>query len=351
MWNLLDNIKNILIKKISDDINVYSYNEENNKEYIARLLYSAISIHIRLCILDKEVLDKKVFKSKKYLLSKGEELLEKFLLVFPEVRKWFYNENNKESPIVTIRDRLARSGDIISVGFNTDFGIPKSSFVNISSNSKLIRGIGNVNLFNIAGLLFIDRNKGNCNNIDFKEINKFFNYDMERLENVYVTYLNNPMNEIKESNQLKVFNKYGNKCLSNCWSDVINLKDNDITIYKYNDFDYGFIKKKDSRLFISSISKYDIDRLEVRRYMLNLKSECANPSIAYVNKVSKGYVQLKLTNKLPAIEESILLGLGWPKSNISDVTNLLFKIEVWDYIKLILTSLKIRMVEYKDGEV
>lgn len=347
----MDNIKKNLIKKISDDINVYSYNEENNKEYIARLLYSAISIHIRLCILDKRVFDKKVFKSKKYILSKGEEVLEAFLLVFPEVRGWFYNESNKESPIVTIRDRLERTGYIISVGFNTDLGIPKSSFVTISSNSKLIRGISNVKLFNIAGLLFIDRNRDKCNNIDFKEINRFFNYDTEGLENVYFTYLNKPMNEIKESDQLKVFDKYGNKRLSNCWGDVTNLKDDDITIYKYNDFDYGFIKKKDSRLFLSSISKYDIERLEVRRYMLNLKSECGNPSIAYVNKVGKGYVQLKLTNKLPTIEESILLGLGWPKNNINDVTNLVFRREVWDYIKLILTNLKIRMVEDKYGEV
>ena len=347
----MNNIKNILIKKISDDINVYSYNKENNTEYIARLLYSAISIHLRVCILNKEVLDKKVFKSKKYLLFKGEELLETFLLVFPEVREWFYNENNKESPIVTIRDRLERSGDIVSVGFNMDLGIPKSNFVAISSNSKLMRGISNINVFDVAGLLFIDRNKEEYNNIDFKEINKFFNYDMERLENVYFTYLNKPMNEIKENNQLKVFDKYGKKSLSNSWIDVINLKDDDITIYKYNDFDYGFIKKKNSRLFLSSISKYDIERLEVRRYMLNLKSECGNPSIAYVNKVGKGYVQLKLTNKLPTIEESILLGLGWPKNNINDVTNFVFRREVWDYIKLILTNLKIRMVEDKYGEV
>ena len=37
------------------------------------------------------------------------------------------------------------------------------------------------------------------------------------------------MNEIKESDQLKVFDKYGNKRLSNCWGDVTNLKDDDIT--------------------------------------------------------------------------------------------------------------------------
>ena len=46
----------------------------------------------------------------------------------------------------------------------------------------------------------------------------------------------------------------------------------------------------------------------------------------------------------------MIIGLA-KKNNINDVTNLVFRGEVWDYIKLILTNLKIRVVEDKYGEV
>lgn len=344
---ILSDKKNILIKNIASDIQVYSYENESNNEYISRVIYSLISIHMRLSILDRSFCDNTKFKSKKYILNRAEEMLNKFLMIYPESQDWFYDYDSNESVVNIIRDRLEAIGELLPVGFNNDLMLPNGDKVAISDYNIIIRSIKNIKSYNITGLSFIEKSRNKFKCVDISKINEFYNYNIERLNNIYKKYIVGNMNEITEYDNFKVFDKYNKGSFFNSWSNNINLKENDITIYKYNDFDYGFIKKVNGKLFMMPISKYDSSgkRLEVYRYILNLKSESGNPNIAYLKRINKKYIYLRLTNRLPKVEESILLGIGWPKKNINDVRNIIFKIEVLDYVRSILNNLNIKVVD------
>lgn len=331
----------LLIQQISRDTNIKKYKNESEESFISRLIYSVISFNIRLSVLDKRPFEVEEFKSKKYILQKGEEYLKSFTNIYPQINKWFMCE--EKSPIVLIRDRLEDIGELVPVGFDTDLGVPNFQSVNISNEYKVFRGIYKAKRLEFSGVTQLESHFKQ--EFDISQVNEFYNYNVELIRCRYVKYLKSNMKKIESIGHMEIFNKYGVGNLYNSWGEKINLNEGDVTIYKYNDFDYGFITKKNSDYFGISINNYDIENYEVRRYLLWLRDDCNNNVIAYKRKIDSGYVLLNLTCGLPKKELNIFYGLGWPYKSISDDKSFIFKIEVWDYIEAILSELKIKVVE------
>lgn len=326
---------------IAKDLKITKSIHENEKEFYARIVYSAISVHIRKCILDREFGDIEFGKSKIYIKKKCESILNSFIQIYPDIEEWFFE--NEENPIKIIRDRLQDAGDIINIGFDNRVDLVLNEYCSISNDFCVLRGLDFENMNNISGITFLKRY---ISNEEYKSsIDKFYNYNIERRKKRFEYYKSN-MTLAHELENTEIFDKYAKCSLYKSWRNDLIIADNDVTIYRNNINDYGFVKKVDGEIYIKPIDKYDIEHKEIRRYMLLLRSECKNQMNVYIDKNDCKYVHVAFKCKLPKDESIILNALGWPINNINGI-QFLFKKEVWSYIELILKDLELRVVENK----
>ena len=332
---------NDLFYDIAKDLKITKSIYESEKEFHARIVYSALSVHIRKCILDREFGECELGKSKIYIKQKCEKILDSFIQIYPDIKDWFYE--NEENPIKVIRDRLQAAGDIINIGFNNRVNLVLNEYCNISNDFCVIRGLDFENMSNISGITFLKRCI--CNEEFKSSIDRFYNYNIERRKKRFEYYKSN-MTLSHELENTEFFDKYAKCSLYKSWTNDFILENNDITIYRNNINDYGFVKRVDGNIYIKPVDKYDIEYDEIRRYMLLLRGECNNEMNVYIDNTDCKYIYASFKCKLPKDESRIFNALGWPINNINGI-KFLFKKEVWSYIELILKDLGLRMVESK----
>ena len=152
--------RNELINKIIQSLQMTRYYEESYDSYIARIIYSALSIWIRVATLDRENPSEyieKVGRSKRYIRNICTPFLENMLDLYPMARKWFYPNGVADHPITIIRDRLCASGELIDVGFDGSLAIPEYEECNLGNKFSLIRGICSEEIKIAAGLAQIQQ--------------------------------------------------------------------------------------------------------------------------------------------------------------------------------------------------
>ena len=81
---------NDLFYDIAKDLKITKSIYESEKEFHARIVYSALSVHIRKCILDREFGECELGKSKIYIKQKCEKILDSFIQIYPDIKDWFY---------------------------------------------------------------------------------------------------------------------------------------------------------------------------------------------------------------------------------------------------------------------
>lgn len=335
----MDNFYN----KISTDLNINILKNETENQYFSRLTYTALSLWLRTFVLNNMIFQKNRGISKKALFYKGKEWLDKIIELYPELSLWFYPEMDKHKvPIKIIRDTLYNVGELVNYGFTTEISLPNYKELELD-NFILHKGYMNKKLVSVSGLsLFLS--PGTISENDLLKIMNFYNIEDIIAEEL----LNKKIKSIKWTHEKvenkEIFNKYLKEPLSRSFSLNYELREKDITMYKANFNDYGFIKKENGKYYINQLSKYEIDEREVRRYQYALKSSVNNAQIAlYLIKEEDNVCILKLYSALPKLEESILMFFGWPVKNINDRMNFIFSLSVWSFIKHLLENLNIEL--------
>ncbi|MCK4258285.1 MAG: hypothetical protein KAX49_04865 [Halanaerobiales bacterium] len=342
------NDKYDIIKKINKNLKIGSYFGEANSHYMSRIIYSALSIWIRVSTLDENILsqeNEKTGVSKIHIINRCKPFLNSMTDIFPEIKEWFYPSDFDENPIIVLRDRLFNSGELVNAGFDTFLGLPKYQECNFSPQIRIIRGI-NANKFDSVSGICLLKLKNKNDTINYDKIFEFYGLYKKTSTSFLIDYLNSITWNKQDKLTSEVFNKYSKKPFSSSWSDDLIIKNNEVTLYKNDFFDFGFVKRKNKDIYTSQISDYLIGEFEVRRFMYAFKKQVNNPAVAkYKRYLDEETVELHLFNDLPRKEQSILLLLGWPKKSIMDKFNLIFHDSVWELVKMILDNLNIELQE------
>lgn len=340
--------KHDILNQIVNDLNLRHYKGEGRNQYISRVVYSALSMWIRISTLDEDIFQQpfnKIGVSKIHILNRCQPFLENMIELYPEIHSWFYPKEYKKNPIVIIRDRLCSGGELVDVGFNTDLALPCYQECVVNNRVGIIRGFNvgyRQKAAGLAQLKMLDEE----NTVDIGKALEFYNLKYQSAEEILNTYIKNIKWNKGEGISDLIFNKYYDNSFSNCWDSEYKLKDNDISLYKYGTNDFGFVKKTNGSIYTSQINQYLIERFEVRRFMYGLKCGVKNSIVAkYKRYEEAGLVELNLYNGLPSREQNILLLLGWPLQNVSDKYNLLFDASVWLFVEKVLKNLNIILQE------
>ncbi len=342
------NKKYDVLNRLRNDLNIAFYNGEKKAQYISRVIYTALSMWVRVSTLDEDIFETntdKIGVSKVHILNRCKPFLQTMIDIYPEINNWFYPKDSEENPIVVVRDRLYQGGDLVGVGFTTDLALPPYEECMMNKNVVLIRGFDGRMVKKTTGLM------------QYKLLNKINDYNIENAFDFFgmqkssaQEFLKKHLKNLKWNRQDRIseqiFNKLCKKSFSNCWEQKYQLKNNEISLYRVDNFDFGFVKKENDAFYISQLNDYLIEQYEVRRFMYGLKCSVGNSEIArYKRYNDEKLVELKLSSKLPLKEENVLLILGWPIKNINDKTNLLFHVSVWEFVEVVLKNLSITLLE------
>ena len=186
--------KNQILDKISKDLNIFRYGDEDLRLYKSRVVYSALSNWVKISTLDIDNLNDSQEvrgQSQKYIFNKVSIFLDNMIEIFPEINDWFYPEDIKEKPETIVIDRLKKSGEIIKSGFNSYLALPEYEECVIDNKIKSTRGIDSNYMQIYSGLTMLKQSEEDLE-IDQLRIFDFYgveNITANEILNVYIKYV------------------------------------------------------------------------------------------------------------------------------------------------------------------
>lgn len=342
-----------LIDQMAIDLQIFKFNEEPEESYINRLLYSAIGAWIIQSMKDSRIAptNQKIGVSKTYLTQKISNIVTEFLTLFPSFIN--YLDGMSEIEVARImRENYEKGGFINSEEFG-EFIIPaplKRCFIN--GEWLLVRNDYQNIVGKAVGLGVFAKNNHLDNVCNIGELFCLNLMNAEKWTMKYIDALNWREAE-RVGETTKFFNPIATSIMSKSWDD--DFPNNClVTLYKTNDWDYGFAKR-DKNLLIgvkipdcligNNIS--ETDRLfdnDVRRFMYGLKALYKNHTkILMTKKID--FIEINLYNALPIRELIALQFLGWKKKGICDDYNFLIPVESYETTKHIIENLSITVEE------
>jgi len=331
-----------MIDTIGKTLGIKKDLDESNATYRSRVIYSMTGVLCKIGLLN--ISNNEGYRSKKSLLNLIEKKLELLFSYLPEPKKWFQDYNEYEIA-KEILNRLISSGEVVKIGFNTDYTLSAFQEFFYDNNTVLFKGFKPDIKFNSTGLVTYSliNNKGKIKSDD----NSFFSFYNLKDEDSYMIL----QKKLKNINWIKVntirgemFDFKSKNILAKSWCQF-DLDDGEVTIIKRNFNEFYFIKKQNDVIFESKISTYLTEKYEPIRYMLAFKSKNKSRAIFYKTKY---YVRLRLFNRLPSKESSILLLFSWPVNGIDDKYNYIIHRKFWPTLKKILKNLCIELKESDD---
>lgn len=333
-----------LISAFQKDMKISRYNAEPQQNFFGRLLYSAMSHWLRYTILDQgNEDDEKLGRSKKYILARGTEILNNFLLAVPEAKNWFLgkylkDKNDEIQPAHIIRERMLNSGELIETDFQSYISFPANKSIAISNMYNRIIGLQeNLALSaKTVGLTRIVQNKNDGFQL-FIDIPTAKEYVQTMIKNA-VWHKNS------DESSLEFFLVRSQNSPYKSWS--YNLPESGIItlgrLHLFNGlYEYCLVRNDAGRLYTYTIPETLTKYKENRRVILGLRSIYKNDM--WANAIRRGNIYiLTLLCRLPVYEENIIETYCWPLNDIMDQTHYVVPEELWDYIKAILANLNIR---------
>lgn len=339
-----------LLKEISNYLSIHRYVVESEESFTNRLLYSAVGETILVSTLKKSSMQPIEGVSKTYINLKNSKYLESLWIIFPSFRDYFGDTSSSEV-IKKLRLDYELAGVLRPSNFGEFLELAPVVFSKIGPNFYYSRNNLSSKQRIASGLGFYE--KMESINQDYVSMGKSFDLnEMNAHEwtRKYVQKLNwQNAGQINMDTGIQFFNPKLNKSLSNCWSNEFP-KNVEITLYKKNDFDYGFAKVADEKFVGIYIPSFYINASnpsnnmlggEVRRFMYGLKSIHENKAKALLE-TRENYTKIKLFSKLPVRETMVIRMCGWPVKNYDNYFEYLVPNDLVTVCKQVIENLAIR---------
>lgn len=337
-----------LMLRIARDTKIKPYEGEINKEYLGRLVYSAMGKWLKVITLDvgnEFYIVRK--KSKKYIFLRGTEILNNLILAIPECKDWFwssYNESQDKAmhPIRVLRDRMLNSGELVEVDFKNSIATAKEYTLPVIGELERIIGLGNINNVNEYHVGVTRVKRGHMDKGNENVILSSFEF-LEWLKKTERWEIINDLSNYEFFDPLSKYSPYKS------WKNIFpNIESNGVALGRiklFNDsYEYYLFKKKDDLIYSHKLSMVLNEFKEERRIILALRKISGNVMKAKLE-TKNNVVILKLFCRLPLLEERIFETYCWPKQYINDKLNYIIPSELWGYFKTILERLQIEVKE------
>ena len=335
-----------IIAAMAADMNIKKFNSETNLEFVQRVLYSATSCWIKAAALDRNIGAKKTDTgvSKKHIYEKAEKLLLAMLERYPEIKYWFYMDDEAENPIRIIRRRLVQNGDLINIGFETNMITAPYAIRSLSLETEQIIGAFFDNNIFYSGLSAIRKcSNGDCVCGDTNAVDWFDNFcqtawwESGCIRNDNVEYFNCTKNV---------------RNIHSCWQkDEVDFFKNirlvRITINKTM-YEYYLEKSNGGNIYHHKIDPFLLEIKEHRKMMFALRKKANVPLPARIT-IHSDHATLDLWAHLPYEMKTFLESYAWPSRNISDVLEWKFPLCLVEEIKRKLNNLGMIITEVQNG--
>lgn len=307
---------------MSNDMGIDRYREESDDSFIYRLCYSALG---QWCLhIAKNSSAEVVGTTKHNQTIVINELLQRYIELFPEIAEKFINVGNPQASFpVHIRRVYEETGYLLTDENNRNH-LANFGRTIYAGNTYLFIGIPR-KIFTVNGLgVFTSPTKF------LSSIREFLirdgltseEYFQERYDTIDFCERDIAIDE------LQFFNPMSADVPSRSWSAKM-IKNCSIARESVLGPFYRVLKGPDnSFLFADEIVEPQNDSLtsyEYRRLYFAIKAHYNNPLKAWVTRQDKEYSRLKIGGHLPNREYYYLLLLSWPLNNAFDKVNFLIK--------------------------
>lgn len=349
------NMKIDLIKQIGEDLQLYKFINETDCEYLNRLIYSAIGVWVLHILKDRRFEDNynRIGVSKKYITRKISKIISQYRSLFPSFND-FLNELTSTELAVIIRKNYECAGYIVPVGFDEYSILSLTKEFKVTDKFKLVRNNFDFLESKVVGLgVFME----DCTKEKVQSIDNIFyipKLDAKTWTLEYIRYLK-WNNAVRLGENVQFFNPNSKKSFNRCWEEKFPQYI-DITLYKTNNWDYGFARKDSSNYIGIKIPEWLIGtenniceslfHNDVRRFMYGLKAIYEN-NVNVILEKKIDHFELKLLNALPMRELIALKFFSWNKKCYLDKCNYDYIIpcEFIEPVKYLLNKLSIIIEE------
>jgi len=337
------------LEAISNDLGILPYKGEQDELYEARLLYSALSVWIRMMLFDDNPQDdysKGV--SLVHIHKRINDLSNIFFNESEYLQEWFsFNGGNTTSKLLI--SRLFNSGVINKV-------IGSERVCSVSTNYEKISG----SIFIVKGAIN-SLNRLHANGVSLCLLKTSSNIEFTSMPIGSVVRSRNAkeytINLLKQAkwvphrmdSKYEFFNPlFKGNSLYRSWNAELNTSAEYTVSRLVSDSQTQFflVKVENDKIYSSVLTRYPNESKELRRVLYGIRAIYNNCMYASIQQHLCGrYFSVKLSAKLPVKDEMDLMALGWPIKKIDDVQNILFRTELKEYVCNILENLNIKLKE------
>lgn len=334
-----------LLYSMAMDLGIEKFENENEFQYIERILYSAIACHIKAASIDcplTEGLNSSNGVSRRYVSDKCSEIMEQILSLYSECKIWFDTDCEKEKAVNIIRERLLRHGDLVNVGFDTNIALAKYHYTQLTERIGTVKGTILQQGNNYSGIATICKTSSTQPIVSsIQTVDKWID------EFIHCAWWANA--ELSKDS-VQYFNPLKKSVNNLCWQDSLPTQSNKVVLARrtVNKSLYEYFLYKPSENKIHRIDPFLKEQGEHRRFMIGLKAMNGNPVSVYEKRFFD-HVLLKLKTYLPRKETTLLESYAWPYNSILDKLEWNMSFEVWEYIKPYMTGVGLKIEEVNNG--
>jgi len=336
---------------IAHGLGIYRFSCEDKNEYIARVLYSAISEWIKTAVLDRTLEVERESQdtrdthyTKHHVTRKCNIILSTYLDLYPEVRKWFYPDNKPAvQPIQEIQERLRFSGFLVSGPDNT-IQFPPDRYTRITKDLYLLRGTSFGKDGKIHGLgWYVNGTSGQ----EVNSLEDLFLLPQIDAKDTVLEYSRYAAGKYTvsptRSDVRRYFNAFSGERFHDSWEQ--SLRDHwKLTVYRNNFADYGFAKQEKGEIYTLAFPDHIVKTHEVRRFMYGLRYLSHHQEQAMIT-IYKDAIKIKLHSTLPRREGMLFYMMAWPVRNILDETEFITSPVFLPIITKLLENLNIQVIQ------
>lgn len=338
-------IRNLLLNQMGSDLGVFQFCSESKDEYVCRVIYSAMSCWLKtLCFEQSENRDvDDLFVTGNFLISKGVEVLEQYIEIFPALIPWM-RETTPTEVVSIIRKSLRKNEEIfVPVGKENRFTLCSPQSLYFSEEWVSVKGVllDKGCFYSGVGVL---KNRGQRS----ENPNILLESSVDWLYKITKELRWETVSEIGEG-VLEFFDSKRKNCPNyRCWQKELCWGKSEFLLARCKKaagtrFEYFLYKRVRNRIKVAQIPPFLIDIKEHRRFMFALRSLSDNPPIAFLICESDS-VNLELTVKLPGTDGKFLEVFAWPSKGVGNKLNFVMLPDVWEQLERRIKALGITVL-------
>lgn len=330
-----------IIDTMASDLGLSCFQNESLESFRCRVIYSAMASWIKAIAMDQPVYSNNIGVSRRYIYDRSKVIFDTMSKMYPESRNWFIFQEEKEHPVILIRTRLLKHGDLLNKGFNTSIVLSHHYSKQMTSEFETVYGKILSNDIEYSGIATIRKNN-----------NDFTSEVMIDPLTWLDDYLRSASwslgaNSFKNKEYFDPYAKQKNNYYA--WSFSPSRLANNVYLIRVpvnNSYEYYLLKPKEN--LIHTIDPFFKKQGHHIRIMNALRVDANNMTEAKVSG-DHSQVKLQLNTSLPEDINVLLESYAWPYSNIKDRYCWIMTPFVWRFITPYIISAGIKVTENSYG--